>query len=189
MIRFNLLPWRDAQRRERKRAFNGNLLLAALLGFIVVLVVSGLNAASLADQSERHALLDAEIAVLDKSIREIASLRQDIDTLKARQSAVETLQANRNQPVYLMDELASLVPSGVILKSIKQADTIIISGYAQSNARVSELLRNLGTQAHWLTQPELVEIKSASYGQGKDARKIFEFNLSVSLARTPLERQ
>jgi type IV pilus assembly protein PilN len=88
-----------------------------------------------------------------------------------------------------MDELASLVPSGVILKSIKQADTIIISGYAQSNARVSELLRNLGTQAHWLTQPELVEIKSASYGQGKDARKIFEFNLSVSLARTPLERQ
>ena len=121
-------------------------------------------------------------------IREIAGLRQEIDALRARQKAVETLQANRNQPVYLMDEMTALVPAGVVLKSLRQADNITITGYAQSNERVSEFLRNLGSHGRWLTQPELVEIKSATIGQGKDQRKVFEFTLTIAWVRDAKER-
>lgn len=182
MIHVNLLPWRELRRRERKRAFVGFLMLAALLGGCLVVIVTGLNARQLAAQLDRNNLLKAENLLLDLRIKEIASLREDIEALKARQTAVETLQANRNQPVYLLDELASLVPAGVALKSIRQTDSITLTGYAQSNARVSEFLRKLGTQAHWLVNPELIEIKSASLGQGKDSQKIFEFTLNIRLA-------
>ena len=183
MIRFNLLPWRDASRRQRKRDFAGFLMLAALLGVAMVLVVSALNASALADQAGRMGMLKTENALLDTRISEIAGLRQDIETLRARQTAVETLQSNRNQPVYLMDEFSALVPAGVVLKSIKQADNIVVTGYAQSNARVSEFLRKLNAQGRWLVQPDFIEIKSASVGQGKDLRKIVEFTLTVGLAR------
>ncbi len=188
MINVNLLPWRELRRRERKRAFAGFLMLAALLGGLVVAIVTGLNASQLAAQLERNNLLKTENLLLDLRLKEIASLREDIEALKARQAAVETLQANRNQPVYLMDELASLVPAGVALKSIRQADNITLTGYAQSNARVSEFLRKLGTQARWLIRPELIEIKSASLGQGRDSQKIVEFTLNISLASQPQER-
>jgi type IV pilus assembly protein PilN len=183
MILFNLLPWREERRRERQRAFVASMLLAAVLGLAVVLLLSFWNAAKLSAQAERHQLLKADIAQLDVRIREIAGLRQEIDALKARQKAVENLQANRNLPVYLMDEMTALVPVGVVLKSLRQADNILVSGYAQSNERVSEFMRNLGKQGHWLTQPELVEIKSATLGQGKDQRKVFEFTLSINWAR------
>lgn len=87
-----------------------------------------------------------------------------------------------------MDEFAALVPLGVVLKSIKQTDNIVVTGYAQSNARVSEFLRQLTAQGRWLGQPDLIEIKSANIGQGKDLRKIVEFTLTVSLARPSSER-
>lgn len=188
MILFNLLPWREARRRERQRSFVASMLLAAVLGMAIVVLVSLWNAGKLAAQAERHTLLAAENALLDVRIREIAGLRQEIDALKARQKAVETLQANRNQPVYLMDEMTALVPPGVVLKSMRQADNITVTGYAQSNERVSEFLRNLGSHGRWLTQPELVEIKSATLGQGRDQRKVFEFTLTVGWVRAARER-
>lgn len=188
MIHFNLLPWREARRRERQRTFVASMLLAALLGLAVVVLVSCWNAGKLAAQTERHTLLAAENALLDVRIREIAGLRQEIEALKARQKAVENLQANRNQPVYLMDEMTALVPAGVVLKSMHQADNITVTGYAQSNERVSEFLRNLGSQGRWLTKPELVEIKSATLGQGKDQRKVFEFTLTIGWVRAAGER-
>lgn len=180
MIAFNLLPWREAQRREQKRLFNGLLVLSALCGLMVVLIVSGVNAAQLSTQQSRNTLLQSENKILDNRLREIKGLRQDIDALKARQNAVESLQSDRARPVHLLDELATRVPAGVALKSIKQTDHLVLTGLAQSNSRVSELLRNLSQSSPWLGKAELVEIKAASLGQGKEARKVFEFNMTIA---------
>lgn len=187
-MRINLLPWREVSRSKRKRAFTGFLILAAIVGTAVVIVVMMFSAKMIDNQANRIALLKEENVQLDTRIKEIAGLSEEIKSLKARQSAVENLQARRNHPVYMLDELATLAPSGVVLKSIKQSDSIVLIGYAQSNARVSEFLRNLTTQTQWLTRPELVEIKSANFGTGKDARKIFEFTLKVDLINLQAER-
>lgn len=183
MMSFNLLPWREAQRRERKRLFNGLLILSVLCGLIVVLMVSAVNAAHLSIQRDRNAMLLSENTVLDHRLREVTNLRQDIDALKARQNSVENLQSDRTRPVYLLDELVTRVPSGVMLKSIKQTDHLVLTGLAQSNARVSELLRHLAHSSSRLGQAELVEIKAASLGQGKEVRKVFEFNVSIATPR------
>ena len=182
MIEFNLLPWREAQRREQKRLFNGLLVLSALCGLIVVLIVSAVNAGQLSLQTSRNASLQSENKILDNRLREIKGLREDINALKARQHAVESLQAYRARPVHLLDELATRVPSGVALKSIKQNDHLVLIGLAQSNARVSEFLRNLSQPSPWFGKAELVEIKAASLGQGKEARKVYEFNVSIAAA-------
>ena len=180
MIAFNLLPWRDAQRREQKRLFHGLLVLSGLCGLMVVLVVSAVNAAQLSTQQNRNVLLQSENRLLDNRLREIKGLRQDIDVLKARQHAVESLQSDRNRPVHLLDELATRVPPGVALKSLKQTDHLVLIGLAQSNARVSELLRHLSQSSPWLGKAELVEIKATSLGQGKEARKVYEFNVMIA---------
>jgi len=180
MTAFNLLPWREVRRREQKRLFNGLLILSALCGLIVVLIVSAVNAAQLSTQQSRNTLLQSENRALDNRLREIKGLRQDIAALKARQHAVESLQSDRTRPVHLLDELATRVPSGVALKSMKQTDHLILTGLAQSNARVSELLRNLSQSSAWLGKAELVEIKATSLGQGKEARKVYEFNVNIA---------
>lgn len=181
MIGFNLLPWREAKRRERQRLFNGLLVLSALCGLLVVLMVSAVNAAHLSMQRSRTDLLRAENAVLDDRLREIRSLRSDIDALRARQHAVERLQTDRTRPARLLDELVTRVPAGVMLKTMKQTDHLVLTGIAQSNARVSELLRHLGQPSATLGQAELVEIKAATIGQGKETRKFYEFNVMVGL--------
>jgi type IV pilus assembly protein PilN len=107
--------------------------------------------------------------------------------LNARRAAVERLQSGRTYPVRLLDELATRVPQGIALKSVKQTDKLTLIGVAQSNARVSELLRALNTDITWLGQPELGEIKSANLGQGRDAKKIVEFSISLH-QRTPEEK-
>jgi type IV pilus assembly protein PilN len=185
MMTLNLLPWREARRRERKRQFNRLLGLAAVLGLVIVLAVFIVNRERVALQEERNQILAAENAALDAGIREIRSLKQQIDVLEARRRSVEQLQASRTLPVHLMDELVSRVPQGVMLKSVKQLDRLSLTGYAQSNGRVSELLRSLETGVQWLGQAELVEIKSASLGQGKDARRVFEFSISAGSSGTP----
>ena len=180
MITFNLLPWREARRRERKRLFNGLLVLSGLCGLIVVLVIGAVNVAHLSTQHSRNTVLQSENAILDRRLQEIKNLRQDIDALKARQSAVENLQSDRSLPVRLFDELTNRVPSGVVLKSIKQTDHLVLIGMAQSNGRVSELLRNLAESSSTLGQAELVEIKAASLGQGKELKKVYEFNVTIA---------
>lgn len=180
MITFNLLPWREAQRRERNRRFNGLLVLSALCGLLVILMISAVNATQLSTQRSRNAVLLSENLILDSRLKEIKSLHQDIENLKARLISVENLQLDRGLPVRLLDELVTRVPSGVVLKSIKQTDHLALTGLAQSNARVSELLRNLAASSSRLGQPELVEIKAASFGQGKEARKVYEFNVTLT---------
>lgn len=184
MVKINLLPHREVRRKERKTAFFAMLIVSAFAGGLFVLAVGGVIAARISSQSERNAYIQAENAKLDVQIKEIATLKQEIEGLKARQQAVEDLQSDRNQPVYLMDELVKRVPEGIYLKSFKQAgQRVALNGYAQSNERVSELLRNLGNSSPWLERPDLVEIRAVSLGQGKDMRRVFEFTVNVGIKR------
>ncbi len=181
MIRFNFLPWREDDRRHRKQLFQRQLLLGALLGMSIVFVVWFFNDRRLQIQAERNALLSSQIALLDARLQEIASLKRDIQALQARRGAVEALQRGRHLPVQLFQEIATRMPEGVMLKSLVQGDRLMLSGYSVSNGRVSELLRNIdpGRTKLPTAQPELVEIKSASFGEGRDLRKLFEFMLAL----------
>ena len=127
---------------------------------------------------------------LDTQIKEIATLRQEIDGLRARQRAVEDLQADRNQPVYLLDEVVKQVPEGIYLRTIKQEDRRVnVSGWAASNERVSEFLRNLQNNSRVLERPELIEIKVAGQGPTGVNRRVFEFSLNFSMRPTPERAQ
>src|SRR5471032_465054 len=184
MIRINLLPHREAARKQKKAAFFAMLVLGAIVGAGVVLLVGGYNARRISIQESRNTIIKGAIVVLDKKIAEIATLKQEIEALKSRQQAVEDLQGDRNQPVYLMDELVKQTPAGVYLKGFKQeGQKVAINGYAQSQERVSELLRNLAGVSPWLERPDLIEVKSTGLGQGKTAKKVVEFNLVVNIKR------
>jgi type IV pilus assembly protein PilN len=184
MIRINLLPHREAKRKQNKIAFFRLLVVAGVFGVAVVGAVGLFIETRISEQEARNAYITAENKKLDKQIEEIATLKQDIEALKARQQAVEDLQSDRNQPVYLLDELVKQVPEGVFLRSFKQeGQKVSMSGVAQSNERVSELLHNFGNNSQWLERPELIESKSGTIGTGRDLKKIFEFTMTVGIKR------
>jgi len=184
MIRINLLPHREEKRKQKKSAFFALLTLGGVIGVGVVLLVGGYNARAISIQGERNQVLKTAIGGLDKKIAEIATLKQEIAALKARRQAVEDLQGDRNQPVYLLDELVRQTPPGVYLKSFKQeGQKVSVLGYAQSQERVSELLRNLAGVSPWLERPDLIEVKSTAIGQGRASKKVVEFNLMVYIRR------
>jgi type IV pilus assembly protein PilN len=184
MIRINLLPHREEKRKQRKAAFLQMLVLSAVSGAAIVVAAAGFFATKIANQNQRNEFIKAENTRLDGQIKEIATLKQEIDALKARQQAVEDLQSDRNQPVYLMDELVKQVPEGIYLSSFKQDNQrVVLNGHAQSNERVSELLRNLSNNSPWLERPDLVEIRSTGIGQGRDAKKVFDFTVNVGIKR------
>jgi type IV pilus assembly protein PilN len=184
MIRINLLPHREAKRKQKQAAFAALLALGGLAGIALVLLVGGYNASRIATQNERNLLLKNANADLDKKISKIASLKAEIEALKARQQAVEDLQGDRNQPVYLLDELVRQTPEGVYLKSFKQdGQKVVLNGYAQSQERVAELLRNLSGNSPWLERPDLTEVRAATLPQSKSGRKVVEFTLGVSIKR------
>lgn len=184
MIRINLLPHREAKRKQKQVAFIAMLVLGGLLGVAVVLLVGGWNASRIAIQEQRNAALSTENAELDKKIKDIATLKEEINALKSRQQAVEDLQGDRNQPVYLFDELVRQTPEGVYLKGFEQSgQRVILNGYAQSQERVAELLRNLSGNSPWLERPDLTEVKAATLTQGKIVRKAVEFTLAVNIKR------
>jgi len=175
MIRINLLPHREEKRKQKKQAFFALLALGGVIGVGIVLLVGGYNARAISIQDARNTELKTAISGLDKKIAEIATLKQEIEALKARQQAVEDLQGDRNQPVYLLDELVTQTPAGVYLKSFRQdGQKVAVNGYAQSQERVSELLRNLAGVSPWLERPDLIEVKSTGLGQGKTAKKVVE---------------
>jgi type IV pilus assembly protein PilN len=184
VILINLLPHREARRQERKRAFFSALGLAALIGVGIVILWYGVLQQLTSAQQGRNKFLSDEIAKLDDQIKDIATLRAEIDALKARQQAVEDLQTDRNVPVYLLDELVKQTPEGVFLTSIRQAgETVNVTGMSLTNERVSEMLRNTAYNSTWLERPELVEIKAANPPTGRDQRKLFEFTMRVSIKR------
>lgn len=191
MIRINLLPHREMRRERRKKDFIAIGALVAAAGVLAVFAVGvGING-MIAAQTDRNGFLQAENGKLDAQIKEIANLRAEIQSLRARQQAVENLQSDRTMPVHLLDELVRQVPEGVHVRSLKQEDLrVTLVGWAQSNERISELLRKLGNESDWLEKPELVEIKALTVnpvaGQPakvQDGRRVYEFQLSAMLRR------
>jgi len=184
MIRINLLPHREAKRKQKQTAFVALLALGGIIGVIVVLLVSGYNASMISIQNERNTVLKTANAELDVKIASIATLKAEIEALKARQQAVEDLQGDRNQPVYLLDELVKQTPAGVYLKSFKQdGQRVVVSGVAQSQERVAELLRNLSGSSPWLEKPDLTEVRAATLAGSKTGKKVVEFTMAVSIKR------
>ncbi len=184
MIKINLLPHREAKRKQKKAAFLALMALSAIIGVLVIIVVGGYNARQISIQNERNNIIKAANVDLDKKIVEIGSLKQEIEALKARQQAVEDLQGDRNQPVYLLDELVKQTPQGVYLRSFKQdGQRVVMSGYAQSQERVAELLRNLSSNSPWLEKPDLTEVRAVPLAQSKTGRKVVEFTLAVAIRR------
>lgn len=179
MSRFNLLPWREERRGTRKREFRRLLVLAALLGLTLVLAVVAFNASRLSNQSERNQRLELENAQLDLRLREVRGLRDEINTLNARRSAVERLQDSRARAVRLLDQLVERVPDGVALTSLKQAERTVLTGHALSNAGVSDFLHALDGEAAGLGRAELVEVKAVTLGQAREARRLVEFAIAL----------
>jgi type IV pilus assembly protein PilN len=184
MIKINLLPHREAKRKQKQAAFIALMALGAVLGVVVVLMVGAYNASRISIQEERNRVIANANKELDVKIEKIAGLKQEIEALKARQQAVEDLQGDRNQPVYLLDELVKQTPEGVYLKSFKQeGQRVTVAGFAQSQERVAELLRNLAGSSQWLERPELNEVRAVSLDKSKAGRKVVEFTLGVSIKR------
>jgi type IV pilus assembly protein PilN len=185
-ILINLLPHREAAKKRRKEIFFASLALAALIGGLLI----GLGYLTLqnmiTNQESRNNYIVNKNKELDTQIKDIATLKQEIESLRARQQAVEDLQADRNVPVYLFSELVGQMPEGIYLKELKQVGQVVtLVGYAQSQERVSDLLRNAANNSQWLEKPELGEIKAANVtiGGSKEVKQLFEFNMRVAVKR------
>ncbi len=179
MMRINLLPHREVARKARRQQFFSLLGMVAVLGGLVVFLVYTVINGYIGNQEEKNDFLKSEIAVLDKQIDQIKRLKEQVEALKKRKEVIESLQRDRGETVHLLGELVSQVPEGIYLKSVKQDNAkVSLSGYVQSNARVSTLMRNLEASP-WLERPELIEIKSVLV----DKRPLNEFNMNVYLTR------
>lgn len=186
MILINLLPHREEKRIQRKQRFFAALGMSALIGLVLVALWYGIQQQMIGSQQARNDFLKSEIAKLDEEIKDVSTLKSEIEALKARQKAVEDLQTDRNMPVHILNELARQTPEGIYLKSIKQEGQFVtVTGVAQTNERVSAFLRNTGNNSPWLERPELQEIKAAvvTLPDTKDAKRLFEFSMRVGLKR------
>jgi type IV pilus assembly protein PilN len=186
VILINLLPHREAARKRRREGFYAALGTSALIGGLIAGAIYLWYAAQISTQQHRNLVLQNEIKRLEGEIKDIASLQTEIAALRARQQAVEDLQADRNMPVYLLNELVRQLPDGVYIVSLKQDNqTVSLQGVAQSNERVSELLRNLANNSPWLTKPELVEITAGTVAlTPRDQRRVANFTMKVRLLRS-----
>ncbi|KAB2841870.1 MAG: PilN domain-containing protein [Burkholderiales bacterium] len=179
MIRINLLPHREMKRAARQRQFVFLAVGAVVVGAGIVVLAHTFIASQIDNQKSRNELLKAENGKLDKQIEEIKVLKEQTQALLARKQVVETLQSNRAEVVRLLDALARQIPDGVYLKGIKQTGAKVnLSGFAQSSARVSTLMRNLEATKILLT-PELVEIKAVTVNN----QRLNEFSLNVTIQR------
>lgn len=182
-IQINLLPYRELIRRERRRQFyvvSGLMVgLGAAIGFVGHLWMAG----KIEHQDSRNRFLQTEIRSLDTQIREIANLRSQINALIARKQVIETLQGNRVQPVYMFNDLVAQVPEGVYVRTLRQGGSrVTLNGHAQSNARVSHLMRSLDASPT-MANPALTEVKAINTG----GRRLGEFTLSIGLVRPPAQ--
>ncbi|MGD9773020.1 PilN domain-containing protein [Diaphorobacter sp.] len=186
MILINLLPHREAARKRRRELFQAIMVASALGGLAIAAMIYWWFQVMIADQQGRNDFLRQEIKVLEGQIKEIATIEDEIAALQARQKAVEDLQSDRNLPVHLLNELVMQLPDGVYVTSLKQADQVVtMQGMAQSNERVSEMLRNLSSNTPWFSKPELVEIVAANVAlTPKDQRRVASFNLRFQLMRS-----
>lgn len=183
MIRINLLPHRELKRKAQQQQI---AILAGVTGFLGIAAVWSVYAmidGEIENQNARNQFLQSRIAVLDTEIAEIRNIKTQTQELLSRKLVVETLQNSRSEVVYLLDQLVRLLPDGVYLQSVKQNDQIItLIGYAQSNAWVSMLMRNLESSP-WLESPLLVEIKAITVNNIRQN----EFNMRIKLRRTSID--
>jgi type IV pilus assembly protein PilN len=185
MILINLLPHREEKRKRRRQAFFVGLGLAAAGGLVIASLWYLVLMERISNQQARNEFLQAEIQRLETQIKDIASLKAEIEGLKARQKVVEDFQIDRNMPVHLLNELVRQTPEGVYFTQMKQdGQSITVSGLAQTNERVSELLRNTAYNSPWLEKPELVEIKATTLGiNTRDSKRLFDFTVKLVLKR------
>ncbi len=177
--RINLLPHREESRKRGRKYFMTISGITAGIGVALAFLIYQFYENQIGIQVDRNAFLGSEIKKLDKDIADINQLKEQIQALLARKQIIETLQADRAQTVHLLDQLVRQMPEGVYLRSMKQAGMRIhVLGYAQSNARVSTLMRNVEASP-WLEQPMLVEVKAASV----DKKRVSEFNMFLNLKR------
>ena len=185
MIMINLLPHREERRRRKKIAFFAGLAVSAFVGAAIVGVWYLIVQQLIGGQQQRNAFLQTEIAKLDVQIKDIASLKAEIASLKARQKAVEDLQIDRNVPVHVLNELVRQVPEGIYITSVKQdGQTLNVAGIAQTQERVSELLRNTAYNSEWLVKPELIESKAATVvSANREQKRLFDFAVRLTVKR------
>lgn len=185
MILVNLLPHREAARKRRRETFFATLGLAAIAGLLISGAVYSWYLTQIESQRGKNLFLKTEIIRLEGQIKEISTLQAEIAALRARQNAVEDLQGNRNLPVYLLSELVKQLPDGVYVNSMKQDNqSVLITGIAQSNERVSELLRNFSNNSPFLSKPELIEITAGTVAlTPRDQRRVSNFSMRVALKR------
>jgi len=191
VILINLLPHREAARKRRREVFFVTLGLAALAGAMICSVMYSWYLSQIESQRARNTFLQSSITRLDEQIKDIATLQTEINSLKARQTAVEDLQGNRNLPVYLLSELVRQLPDGVYVNSLKQENqTVLLTGIAQSNERVSELLRNVSNNSAWLSKPELVEITAGTVSLSpRDQRRVSNFSMRMEIKRASDQKE
>jgi type IV pilus assembly protein PilN len=186
VILINLLPHREAARKQKREFFFVALGIAVLVGGLICGGIYSWYKFQTTGQKDKNTLLKNEITKLEGQIKDIAGLQQEIAALRARQGAVEELQGNRNMPVYLLTELVKQLPDGVYINSMKQENqSVLITGVAQSNERVSELLRNVANNSSKLYRPELIEITAGTVSlSARDQRRVSNFSMRMSLKRT-----
>jgi type IV pilus assembly protein PilN len=185
MILINLLPHREVARAKRKETFQFSLVAAAVVGAVMAGLIYLSYDDRISDQQAKNQLLKSEIKKLESQITEIAGIESEIAALKARQKAVEDLQSDRNSQIYLLNELVNQLPEGVYLTSMKQeGQTVLVQGVAQSNQRVSDVLKRFSSESQWFAKPELVEIQASTMAlSAKDPRRVFNFNMRFKLLR------
>ena len=156
--RINLLPWREERRKKRQQEFVGLLMLAAILGGLVWFVWQGAIKGSIDSQSIRNRHVEKQITELDQQIKEIDELERRRSELIERMKVIQALQGNRPTIVYVFDEMVRTLPDGVYFSSVKrQGDLYTITGVADSNNRISRLMRNLGDSV-WFGEPTLISV-------------------------------
>ena len=183
MIRINLLPHREEAKKARREQFFILAGLVSVLGILIIFAGYTLIGSAISKQDGSNDFLKGEIAILDKQLEQIKRLKEQTQALLSRKQVIENLQRDRGETVYLLSELVKQVPDGIYLKSLKQEGLkVSVTGYAQSNARISALMRNLDASP-WLEAPQLIESKAVVV----NGRRINEFGMNFILTRVKPE--
>jgi type IV pilus assembly protein PilN len=184
MARINLLPWREEQRSQRRTEY---LIIVGICAAVTLLVWGAVHwhfNERIDYQKSRNSFLQSEISKLDKKIEQIRELEREKERLLARMKAIETLQTSRPIIVHIFDELVRSLPDGVYLREIIQnGKKIEIRGVAQSNARVSNYMRNV-EKSEWLRRPDLAIIQTST----EDGRRIATFTLKFEQTSPDAEK-
>jgi type IV pilus assembly protein PilN len=161
MPRINLLPWREQQRKIRRRDFMGMLGAAAFVAIVFVMGGKLLYSSWIDSQTAKNDLLKKEIVKLDAQIADIQDLENRKQRLVARMEIIERLQRKRPEIVHLFDELVKTVPEGIYLTEMKETGKKLeMKGIAQSSTRVSTFMRNIDSST-WMDNPQLMVVESA----------------------------